>query len=258
MIISSKDNAKIKYAKKLLTSASFRKKEGLLLLEGQRLCEDAAGKSAVIKTVFFSPKFKEKFPESLLKLTKSAEESFEVTEEVLLKISDTESCQGVICICKRPEISLPIKREGKYLVLENVSDPSNVGAAARTAEALGTDGILVCGGCDPFSPKVLRASMGALLRFPVEVFADIAKAAERLEKAGVPLYCSVVSNPDNNIGGIDFSAGCAVIIGNEANGATDAARNLSKSCFTIPMAGRAESLNAAAAAAIIIYEMTKG
>lgn len=91
--------------------------------------------------------------------------------------------------------SLPIKREGKYLVLENVSDPSNVGAAARTAEALGTDGILVCGGCDPFSPKVLRASMGALLRFPVEVFADIAKAAERLEKAGVRFIARLCQIP---------------------------------------------------------------
>lgn len=258
MIISSKDNPKIKYAKKLLTSPSFRKKEGLILLEGQRLCDDAAGNSAVIKTVLFSRKFREKFPESLLRLTDISEESLEATEDVLLKISDTESCQGVICICERPKISLSLKRGGKYLLLENVSDPSNVGAAARTAEALGADGIFVCGGCDPFSPKVLRASMGALLRFPVRVFPDISKAAEELERAGVPLYCSVVSNPDKSIGETDFSAGCAVIIGNEAKGASDEARALSKIRFTVPMAGRAESLNAAAAAAIIIYEMTKG
>ena len=100
--------------------------------------------------------------------------------------------------------------------------------------------------------------MGALLRFPVEIFPDISSAAERLCAAHVPLYCSVVSNSDCKIGELDFSVGGAVIIGNEASGASARAKELSEKLFTIPMSGRAESLNAAAAATIIIYEMTKG
>lgn len=258
MIISSKDNPKIKYAAKLVSSTSFRKKKGKFIIEGLRLCSDAAQNGAAIDTYFYSADFAEKFPEKHMLICSRAKESFTVNRELMDKISDTENCQGAVCVCPFPELSLKLESGKKYLVLENLSDPSNVGAAARTAEALGVDGILVCGGCDPFGPKVLRASMGALLRFPVEIFPDISSAAERLCAAHVPLYCSVVSNSDCKIGELDFSVGGAVIIGNEASGASARAKELSEKLFTIPMSGRAESLNAAAAAAIIIYEMTKG
>ena len=258
MIISSKDNPKIKYAKKLLDSSSFRKKEGKILIEGLRLCVDAAQNGVPIDTLFFTADFVRKFADQAAFLRSKSAESFEVTRQVLSKISDTDSCQGAVCVCGMPRLCLELKRGGRYLVLENVSDPSNVGAAARTAEALGTDGIMVCGGCDPFGPKVLRASMGALLRFPVEIFPDIHSVAQKLKESGIPLYCSVVSMADCTVREMDFKKGCAVLIGNEACGASPEAKNISDRLFTIPMSGRAESLNAAAAAAIIIYEMTKG
>ena len=258
MIISSKDNPKIKWAKKLLQSSSFRKKQGLFVIEGLRLCCDAAGNSAEIQTAFYTKRLAERYPKGLSEILEVSDESFEITDQVLEKISDTENGQGILCVCKIPELCLNPKRGGRYLVLENLSDPSNVGAAARTAEALGLDGMLICGGCDPYRPKVLRASMGALLRFPLQMFEDVTEAAELLDRNGIPLYCSVVSGADCGISDVDFSSGGAVIIGNEGFGASDAARKLSKTRFTIPMSGRAESLNAAAAAAIIIYEMTKG
>ena len=174
------------------------------------------------------------------------------------KISDTENCQGAVCVCPLSELSLKLESREKISCSRKSFRPVKRRCRPRTAEALGVDGILVCGGCDPFGPKGAAGVHGSAASVSVGIFPDISSAAERLCAAHVPLYCSVVSNSDCKIGELDFSVGRAVIIGNEASGASARAKELSEKLFTIPMSGRAESLNAAAAAAIIIYEMTKG
>ena len=147
------------------------------------------------------------------------------------------------------------KKNGKYVALENINDPANLGAISRTAEALGADGlILSSGSCDPYSPKALRASMGTLLRMPIFVFGDF---AAEMKSCGLKFYACVPSAADESISNVKFLPGCAVMIGNEANGLTEETKAAAHKKITVPMRGRAESLNAAAAAAIAVWEMMK-
>ena len=147
-----------------------------------------------------------------------------------------------------------INKSGKYIALDNLQDPSNLGAISRTAEAFGIDGLIVQNGCDPYSSKSLRASMGALLRIPVietdDMFALFANH-------GLRSYASIVSADAVKINDISFEDGSVVIVGNEANGVSDNTLVNADQTFTIPMSGKAESLNAAVAASIIIWEMCK-
>ena len=146
-------------------------------------------------------------------------------------------------------------KKGRFIGLENLQDPSNLGAIARSCEALGADGILISkGSCDPYSPKSLRASMGTLLRMPVFTLADFSKEIAGL---GLKTYACVVDTDAQNFGDIKFSDGSVLIIGNEANGITDETKSVSDMKITIPMKGNAESLNAAVAASIAMWEMMK-
>lgn len=139
------------------------------------------------------------------------------------------------------------------MALENIADPSNLGAIARTAEAIGVDGIVVSAdGCDPYSPKALRSSMGTVLRMDIIVTDNF---VNDLKCSGLKLFGCVVSG-GKDIRCVTFPKGSAVIIGNEANGLTDEIRQISEN-ITIPMSGSAESLNAAAAAAIAMWELEK-
>ena len=177
-----------------------------------------------------------------------------ISDAVAQKLSDTPSPQGIFCVLPIPQPPV-FGGRGKYIGFENLADPSNLGAAARTAEALGLDGILLFGaGCDPYAPKAQRAAMGALVRLPVHTFPSVAEFAARYP--AVNTYAAVVK------GGIpvsqaDFSAPCMVLIGNEANGLSEQAAALCTQRVTLPMYGRAESLNAAVAAAIFMWEMVR-
>ena len=147
-----------------------------------------------------------------------------------------------------------IDKKGRYIGLENLSDPSNLGAIGRTAEALGVSGILVSGNsCDPYSPKALRASMGTLIRMPIFVCDNL---IETISENGLNAYACVVDGDAAPISEINFKDGDVLLIGNEANGLTDEIKKNAKP-ITIPMRGNAESLNAAAAASIAMWEMVK-
>jgi TrmH family RNA methyltransferase len=172
------------------------------------------------------------------------------------KISDTTSPQGIIALSEIHDNNTDnINPKGRYVALENVADPSNLGAISRTCEALGVSGIiLTSGGCDPYSPKSIRASMGTLLRMPIIILDDFSKD---LCNKGLISYSCVVDSDALPISDVDFKDGSIVIIGNEANGITDETKAKSDYRITIPMSGRAESLNASVAAAISIWEMMK-
>jgi len=146
---------------------------------------------------------------------------------------------------------------GKYIALENLQDPGNLGAAARTAEALGLDGLLCGSGCDPYHPKALRASMGALLRLPVLRTDDLPGALRAAAlQCALPCFAAVPDRDALCVHACDFSHGGIVVIGSEGHGLTKEAIDACEHKITIPMSGRAESLNAAAAATILMWEMT--
>lgn len=256
-VITSKENKLVKSVKKLLTSSKERKQTGTFVLEGLRLSADAAINGYTVDTLIIAESVEES--DRLNSLVEKSKTVVKVSDSLFSYMSDTVSPQGVMCIVKMPQMkSIEDIKSGRYIVLENTADPANLGAIARTAEAFGISGLIVLkSGCDPFSPKSQRAGMGALLRLPVIMCDDIADTVKLLKSKGFELFASVVSNADCNVTEVDFSRNCAVLIGNEANGLTDTAISFCDRKITIPMRGRAESLNAAAAASVIMWEMTR-
>ena len=254
--ITSRENSLIKLVSSLQTSAKKRREISLFVLEGLRICLDAMENSIRFDKLIISDTAIKKYSDTVNSFALNSDECFVISDSLFRKISDTKSPQGIIAVCKICDRkSSEINPRGRYVALENVADPANLGAVSRTAEALGADGlILSADGCDPYSPKALRASMGTLLRVPVFIFNDL---AGELKKSGLKSFACVVDKNAESIKEQSFNDGSVVIIGNEANGITDETKAAADRLVTIPMSGRAESLNAAAAAAIAVWEMMK-
>ena len=254
--ITSRSNERVKRVCRLVRSASERRESRLFVLEGLRLCCDAAQNGVPAEEVYVTDRFAEKYPEETALLESVSCGIYVVDESVMAKMSDTDSSSGVMSVISFDEIATPpaLNATGRYVALETVADPANLGAIARTAEALGVSGLLLFGACcDRFNPKALRASMGALLRLPVYDCDNV----ETLKAAGLELYATVVDPAALPISQAGFHAGSVVFIGNEANGLS---REMIDACdkrITIPIAGRSESFNAAAAAAIALWELMK-
>ncbi len=255
LTITAKDNGRIKRVIKLQKSAQFRKEEGAFVLEGLRTIDDATENSVKINELYFTNEILEKHPSYIKKFAQNSSFCAEISQAVANNISDTATTQGIFAVAQMPENNVQIDVNKKYIALENLQDPSNLGAVARTAEALGIDAIIISGNsCDPFSPKSLRASMGTLLRLPL-IFTEY--MSEFIKNLNMPTYACVVNGDAEKLSEVNFSGGAVCIIGNEANGLTQQTVNACKKSITIPMKGRAESLNAAAAAAIVMWEMVK-
>ncbi len=253
--ISSKDNSLIKLVSALQTSAKARRENGLFVLEGLRICDDASSNGIQFDKLIVSENAKIKYKNEINDFAKNSIECYIINDSLFKKISDTQSPQGIIAVSKIPENNTEIDLSGRYIALENISDPSNLGAVARTAEALGVSGIIISdNSCDPYSPKVLRASMGTMLRMPVIIFTDF---ASQIKNCGLKSYACVVDREAKKINNIDFFDGSVLIIGNEANGITDITKSVCNELITIQMSGKAESLNAAIAASIAMWEMMK-
>lgn len=256
--ITSKENSLIKYVIKLMSSSKERKRSNQFVLEGFRLCNDAAINGYRIDTLLVSETAKERLSGSLSELEKNSKRKVLLPDKLLQQISDTVNSQGVIAVVDMPIIGLQDAdvSNGKYLALENTQDPSNLGAIARTAEALGIKGLIVSSNsCDVFSPKVQRSGMGALLRIPVIITSDLNQKLVELKNEGFKVYASVVSDFDVYLNEVDFNDNSVLLIGNEANGLTESIKQISDVKLTIKMDGKAESLNAAAAAAICMWKM---
>lgn len=255
-VIESKENSLIKLINGLQNSAKKRKENSSFVLEGLRICKDAYENDVVFEGLVVSNSAFEKLYDDICLLAEKSENCYKIPDNLFKKISDTTTPQGIIAIAKAIVFKKDaIDKKGRYIALENIQDPSNLGAVARTAEALGVSGIIVSdNGCDPYSPKSLRASMGTLLRMPIFTLADFSKEIAGL---GLKTYACVVDTDAQNFGDIKFSDGSVLIIGNEANGITDETKSVSDMKITIPMKGNAESLNAAVAASIAMWEMMK-
>lgn len=257
-ILSAKSNEKIKAAVAVRDSSKTRREQGIFFLEGARLCSDAAENGIEIFRAFFTKDALKKYSDRCKNIINAAAEVYEISEEIASRLCDTQSSQGVFCICRAAQSKdTAIRSDGKYLLLENVQDPSNLGAITRTAEALGIDGLVVCGGCDIYNPKALRASMGSALRINIITRQSAADAISEANKKGMLTLASTPYGKSKAVTEIDMSKGIVCVVGNEGNGITPETMNLCRERVTIPMGGRAESLNAATAAAILIWEMVR-
>lgn len=258
--ITSRQNPLVKAAAQLAASAQARREQGLFLCEGARLCEDCARSGVWIETCFFTQEAGQKYAGYLAAVLKAAREAYQVEGHVAQLLSTTKSPQGIFCVCKSPAAhALGCTLGGPVLVLENLQDPGNLGTILRTAEALGVGQVSLLGDCcDPYSPKVLRASMGAVFRLSLAAEASAGQLVQALRGQGYRLHGAVPDRAAHPVTEMDFTKGAhALFIGNEGTGLTKETIALCDGLVTIPMAGRAESLNAAAAATILLWELQR-
>lgn len=256
--ITSKDNLHIKRARKILDSSKFRKQEGCFLVEGVRMCEEAFKNGNQITEVFYTEKCFEKFSDIVSKISKASEKSFIINEKISRFISDTDTPQGIFCICKLPEnITFDTNNSNRIVLLENIQNPSNLGSILRTCDALGINTVAVSqGSCDVYNSKVLRGSMGAIFRLDICFFENTTKFIRELqEEKGFKIYATVPHDDSMILGTTDFKGKCGVILGNEGNGLSAEAIDECFGKITIPMNKQAESLNVSVAAGISIWEM---
>lgn len=259
--ITGKDNPNIKHISKLIKSASYRKQSKQFVIEGTRLCRDAFESKAEIVIAIFSETAIEKHNELTQEISEVCESTLILRDKLFSQISDTATPQGIMCVCKIKDSVLKIEKSGVYLALEHIQDPSNMGTILRTTEALGVKGVIATENCcDIYSPKVLRGTMGAVFRLPIMFCENMSNVVEALNKKGVSTIATIVDSNAMPITKIDSESKnlCAIIIGNEGNGLLDETIKKCKIQATIPMLGRAESLNASVATSIAIWEMLRG
>ncbi len=257
MELTSRDNALIKEMSKLLCDAKYRRKSGQFVIEGARLCADAVRSNVRVIAALATPSAAVRYEAEWQMITGVAARVDTISESLSKHLSDTDSPQGVFCLCERPMLSaFAVKPNGVYLALENLQDPGNIGTVIRTAEAFGIDGVILSSGCcDVYNPKVLRASMGGVFRLPMHIADDFVSELAAMSEH-IPVLACVVDADACPVTAAPKS-GAVAVIGNEGNGMSDSAVAACSHRVTIPMAGRAESLNASMAAGILLWELCR-
>lgn len=253
--ITSPANKKIAELKKLINKASFRKELKLSVCEGVKLSLELFREKTEVLSLFATKKCLSLLPKEFID---SAGEVIEITEEIADKVSGQKTPEGVFAVFKTRLLKTNEFREGKYVILDRIQDIGNAGTIIRAADAFSIDGVIVSpDSCDVFSPKGLRASMGSVLREDIYE-CDVVEAIEKLKEKGASVFASVLSEDESDkIDNIKFPPFSAVVIGNEGKGISFEAIECCNRKLTIPMSGRAESLNASLAAGIIIFHMGK-
>lgn len=258
-MITSKDNETVKHCAKLMKSASYRRNCSLFCAEGVRVCRDGVLSGHAPEIFAYTPSAREKYPQDFECIAAVSKKQLEVSNDIFSKISDTRSPQGFFCVFNmldKQRFPYRINKRGSYLACERIQDPSNLGTILRTAEALGIEGVILSADCcDVYSPKVVRGSMGAVFRMPVHTAEDFTAYIKELSSSGVATYASTPRDAED-ITRVSFDGG-VMLIGNEGSGLSEDAINACTKKVMIPMRGRAESLNAAAAASLLMWEMLR-
>jgi len=253
LIIESFQNRTVKKINSLKT-ASRREEYGLFLVEGERLVAEISPKTDVWKYVLAESYFNKhgygKF---------DPDKTYILVDSVFGKITETVAPQGVLAVCRQRDYTAEYVLQNTKLVciLENVTDPGNLGTIIRTAYAAGADCVVLSRGCvDLHNPKVVRATMGAIFHLPIIKDANLADVIDILKNNGSTVFAAHLNGKNVYESGIGTKPS-AILIGNEAVGLTEDAASLADSLVKIPMPGRAESLNASVAAGILIYETVR-
>ncbi len=254
--ITSVSNPRIKQLRSLLANRKDRRRERLFVIEGVRLVAEALQSGVRPVSVVYDPDHLEQSERgrAVLEQVRELRGAYVGTPEVIAAVSDTVTPQGVVAAVGWPE--LEARDGGIHLVLDAVQDPGNVGTLLRSAEAVNVSEVLcISGTADVYSPKVVRAAMGAHFRLPLRQ--DLAwDEADTLLAASDNVY---VAEMDGRMPyyAADWRQPSTLIIGNEANGVTDEARARATKSIMIPMAPEVESLNAAVAGSIILFEAAR-
>lgn len=237
-----------------------QKREGNdLIIEGRRLVEMALLSGADIERVFFTETFRSKNEDFLARLATKASELIEASEHVLSKVTDTKTPQGIGVLVKYQGRSLSELSPGPDLfvvVCDGIQDPGNLGTIIRTSDAVGADAvILLPGTCDPFTPKGIRATAGSIFNLPI-LFSEPEALVAWLREKSAGLIVSDM-RAQTTIYEADMRRSLALVFGNEAEGVSGYLRRRADVTVSIPILGKAESLNVATSAAVCLYEAVR-
>lgn len=246
--ITSRQNPLVSHIRKLSADRAYRREQGLFLIEGAKLLEECVKWGGEVDTLVCAEGV-------LLPVSVHAARNVSVPTDLFKSLSNVDTPQGVLALCKLPTLSPPDKLSGsRYLVLDGVQDPGNVGTVWRTADAFGADGIFLLNSCaDPWSPKTVRATMGACFRLPLWE-TDLETLTALLSAARIPLRATALREDTADVRSLDWSLAAAVI-GSEGKGVSYEVLSACSETVKIPMRDRCESLNAAVAAGVVLWEM---
>lgn len=253
-MITSAANQQVKNLIQLQKKGKARKEQGVFVAEGGKMFLEAP-REWIVKT-YVSEEFFKREEKGMLK-----GRDYEVVDDRVFKtISDTMTPQGILSVIRRPVYTLEeiLKKENPHLmILENLQDPGNLGTILRTAEGAGVTGILMSRETvDIFNPKTIRSTMGSVYRMPFLYVEDLKAVMPRLREKGIRIFAAHLKGTES-YDEKDYRGGCAFLIGNEGNGLTKELADLADEYLRIPMYGQVESLNAAIASSILMYEVQR-
>ncbi len=256
--ITSRKNEKIIWVSKLCDKKN-RDASGLFITDGSKLLEEALLSGLCVEKVFFTKKAFAVYEDLLTKA--EAKESILVSDEVFEKLTDEKAPQGILSVIKKPcemHFHGDALKDGGFLILEDIQNPLNLGAIFRCAYSLGCTKLILSRKCsDIYNPKTLRSAMGSAFKVGFEVCDDIGSFIDRQKLIGNRVFCTHLHSESKKLGSFGFLPGDSIVIGNEGHGVSDRTVALCDGSVIIPMTEGAESLNAATAASILIWEMNK-
>ena len=251
-MISSSQNQKIKLARALTSRPKERRAANAFLAEGVRLVEDASAANWPFRFVLYSDELGARGHRLIEKLEEQNIAAEKVERDLLQSISETETSQGLLAVLEL--VSIPVPSSPNFVLIpDSIRDPGNLGTLLRTAEAAGVQAILIPPETtDAFAPKVVRAGMGAHFRLPIH-----SSGWDEIQKQIKDLRLFIADTNGQSCWETDFRQPLALIVGGEAEGASKQARTLANAFVKIPMAGKAESLNAAVAGSVLMFEVMR-
>jgi TrmH family RNA methyltransferase len=249
--IESESNASLKQWKKLHTRKE-REKTGTFLLEGPHLIEEAISSGAKLQHVIIEENFEIKDEWLKEKFT-----LWTVPAKLMKQLSETEKPQGIVAVCEMVnELEAPIQQNGRYLLIDGVQDPGNLGTIVRTADSAGLDGVFLGEGtADLYNGKTVRSTQGSLFHLPV-IKADLNEVITACREEKVPVLSTSLQNAVDMREAPDMN-GFALIVGNEGQGVQQSLQDESDMNVKIPIFGQAESLNVSVATGILLYELQR-
>lgn len=254
-MITSSSNPQVKNVIQLSKKAKARKDQGLFVVEGKKMFSEIPG--GWLHQVYVSESFLSE-PENA-ELLSGAE--YEVLSDSVFKAaSDTRTPQGILALVRMPEYKLSQLLAGEQthlLIVESIQDPGNLGTMFRTGEGAGITGIILNKTTvDVYNPKTIRSTMGSIYRVPFVVSEDLTGTLAELKEAGVQLYAAHLKGT-MSYDEPDYKKPSGFLIGNEGNGLSDEIAKMADTYIRIPMEGKVESLNAAIAATLLMYEVNR-
>ena len=243
-VITSRKNPLLQQVRKLLSSRKAREEAGLYAADGIKLLAEAVRYCPGLDTVILSEGVEAELPENVRLIR--------VPEDVMASVSPMETPQGALFLCRLPEKKAFLPKPG-MLLLDGIQDPGNLGTILRTADALDIPVALLEGCADPYSHKVVRASMGAVFRVQ-PILSTWAQVSEKCRQAGIPIGVTALSPRAKDLRQANLSA-MAVVIGSEGRGVRQEILDAADAELIIPMNPHCESLNAAVAATIVLWQM---